>query len=350
MIHAKPAEKKSLKADRPLEAKKSGPVDRYARTIDYLRISVTDRCNLRCRYCMPEEGVPSVPHDSIMRYEEIVLLVRAAASIGFTRVRLTGGEPLVRKGLTGLIESLRAVEGIADLSLTTNGVLLAEAAHELREAGIDRVNVSLDTLRRDRFAEITRRDLFDQVTAGIDKALEVGMDPVKINVVVIRGVNDDEILDFALLTRDRPLSVRFIEFMPVAAENGWEPARVVPTAEVLSLIRNRYTIREVTDRRGSGPSTDISIDGFVGTIGFISPVSRHFCDRCNRLRVTSDGRIRGCLFSDDELYILPALRKGAPLAEIADLLKSAVAQKPPAHTINDRRFKSCQRSMSAIGG
>ncbi len=189
--------------------------DRFARTIDYLRISVTDRCNLRCRYCMPEEGIPSISHDLIMSYEEITLLVRAAASIGFAKVRLTGGEPLVRKGLIGLVESIRAIEGITDLSLTTNGVLLAEEAPRLREAGIARINISLDTLRPDRFLAITRRDLFGRVTAGIDAALDAGMDPVKINVVVIRGVNDDEILDFALLTKDRPLSVRFIEFMPI---------------------------------------------------------------------------------------------------------------------------------------
>jgi cyclic pyranopterin phosphate synthase len=339
-----------LKPERRQEGKRAGVADRYARTIDYLRISVTDRCNLRCRYCMPEEGVPSISHDLIMSYEEITLLVRAAASIGFTKVRLTGGEPLVRKGLPGLIENIRAIEGITDLSLTTNGVLLAEEAFRLRAAGIARINVSLDTLRPDRFLAITRRDLFGRVTAGIDAALEAGMAPVKINVVVIRGVNDDEILDFALLTKDRPLSVRFIEFMPITAENGWEPGRVVPSEEVLSLIRKRYTIIETTGTRGNGPSTDMRIDGFAGTIGFISPVSRHFCDRCNRLRVTSDGRIRGCLFSDDESYILPILRQGRPVGEVADFLKDAIAKKPRAHTINDGRFRNCQRAMSAIGG
>jgi cyclic pyranopterin phosphate synthase len=339
-----------LKPERPQETKKRGVADSYARTIDYLRISVTDRCNLRCRYCMPEEGIPSISHDLIMSYEEITFLVKAAASLGFAKVRLTGGEPLVRKGLTDLVKSIRAVEGITDLSLTTNGVLLAEEASRLREAGIARINISLDTLRPDRFLAITRRDLFDRVTAGIDAAIEAGMDPVKINVVVMRGINDDEILDFTLLTRDKPLSVRFIEFMPTTAENGWEPGRVVPTEEVLSRIRNRYTIKEVTDKRGNGPSTDLRIDGFAGTIGFISPVSRHFCDRCNRLRVTADGRIRGCLFSDDELYVLPILRQRRPVGEIADFLKDAIAKKPRAHAINDGRFKNCQRAMSAIGG
>jgi cyclic pyranopterin phosphate synthase len=339
-----------LTAERPEKTRKSGVTDRYARTIDYLRISVTDRCNLRCRYCMPEEGIPSISHDGIMSYEEITLLVQAAASLGFTKVRLTGGEPLVRKGLADLIESLAAVDGISDLSLTTNGVLLAEQAPRLKDAGIGRINISLDTLRPDRFYTITRRDLFDRVTAGIDAALDSGMDPVKINIVVMRGVNDDEIMDFALLTKDKPLSVRFIEFMPITAHNGWEPDRVVSSAEVLSRIRKRYIIEEAADTPGAGPSTDLRIDGFAGTIGFISPVSSHFCDRCNRLRVTADGRIRGCLFSDDESYILPILRQLRPVGEIADFLKEAVTKKPRSHSINDGRFKNCQRPMSAIGG
>jgi cyclic pyranopterin phosphate synthase len=342
--------KKLSKPERPHETQRGGLTDGYARTIDYLRISVTDRCNLRCRYCMPEEGIPSVSHDRIMRYDEITLLVKAAASLGFTKVRLTGGEPLVRKGLTDLVESLAAIDGISDLSLTTNGVLLAEQAVRLKKAGIGRINISLDTLNRGRFYEITRRDLFDRVTAGIDAALTAGMNPVKINVVVMRGVNDDEIMDFALLTKDRPLSVRFIEFMPTAAQNGWEPAKVVPFKEVLSRIEKRYTIEDTVDTRGAGPSTDLAIEGFAGTIGFISPVSRHFCDRCNRLRVTADGKIRGCLFSDDESLILPILRQRRPIGEIADFLRNAVLKKPRSHTINDERFKSCQRPMSAIGG
>jgi GTP 3',8-cyclase len=338
-----------LNPERPQTAA-GGLTDGYARTIDYLRISVTDRCNLRCRYCMPEEGVPSVSHDRIMRYEEIKLLVRAAASLGFTKVRLTGGEPLVRKGLVGLIESIAAIDGIRDLSLTTNGVLLAEETPRLMEAGIGRINISLDTLRPDRFLAITRRDLFDRVIAGIDAALAAGMDPVKINVVIMRGVNDDEIMDFVLLAKDRPLTVRFIEFMPVTAQNGWEPGMVVPTAEVLSRIRNRYTIDMGAETRGAGPSTDVRIDGFAGTVGFISPVTSHFCDRCNRLRVTADGKIRNCLFSDDESPVLPLLREGRPMEEIADFLKRAVTGKPREHTINDGRFKNCQRAMSAIGG
>jgi cyclic pyranopterin phosphate synthase len=335
-----------LKLERPREAKKNGVTDGFARTIDYLRISVTDRC----RYCMPEEGIPSVSHDRIMRFEEITLLVKAAASLGFTKVRLTGGEPLVRKGLAGLIESLAAIEGISDLSLTTNGILLAEEAARLKRAGIGRINISLDTFKPDRFYEITRRRLFDRVTAGIDAALAVGMDPVKINVVIMRGVNDDEIMDFALLTKNRPLSVRFIEFMPTAGQNSWEPERVVPSKEVLSRIRNRYTIEETVDTKGAGPSTDMKIDGFAGTIGFISPVSRHFCDQCNRLRVTADGKIRGCLFSDEESFILPILREGRPVGEIADFLRNAATKKPRSHAINDSRFKNCQRPMSAIGG
>ncbi len=315
-----------------------------------MRISVTDRCNLRCRYCMPEQGVTAVSHDLIMRYEEIEMLVRAAVTIGFKKIRLTGGEPLVRKGITRLITTLKKIEGISDLSLTTNGVLLSDMAHQLKEAGIGRINISLDTLRPDRFFTITRRDHFKDVIDGIDAALNAGMDPVKINVVLMRGVNDDEIMDFVLLTRDRPLCVRFIEFMPTTGETAWDRARVVPSDQVLSEIKKRYTITEVDQKTGAGPSTDFRIAGFAGTVGFISPISRHFCDRCNRLRVTADGRVRGCLFSDDEMYLLPILRGTRDISEIADFIRKAIAHKPSAHNINDARFKNCQRAMTSIGG
>lgn len=309
---------------------------------------MTDRCNLRCRYCMPEQGIEEIAHDLIMRYEEIELFVRAAASIGFSKVRLTGGEPLVRKGITNLVGALKKIEGVNDLSLTTNGVLLFDMAEGLRAAGINRINISLDTLKPERFFKITRRDLFDRVIAGIDAALAAGMDPVKINVVLMRGINDDEIMDFVALAADRPLSVRFIEFMP--ARDDWDGTRVMPSVEVLSQLRKRYTMVSTGKEAGGGPSDDYRIDGFVGTVGFISPISRHFCDGCNRLRLTADGMIRGCLFSDDELYILPFLRAGKDIEEIAGYIKQAVAHKPRAHAINDIRFRSCQRSMSAIGG
>jgi len=329
---------------------KSAPRDGFARTIDYLRLSVTDRCNLRCRYCMPEEGVDRISHDKVMRFEEIVTLIRAAANVGFQKIRLTGGEPLVRRDITKLVRMIRDIEGITDLSMTTNGVLLEEKAQELYTAGIQRVNISLDTLVKEKFLQVTRRDEFNAVMRGIDAALSVGMHPVKINVVLIRDFNDDEIFDFIELTRGRPLSVRFIEYMPTNGAQAWNTDMIVPMDELLSTLSTRYEIDKLDKRSGAGPSVDFKIPGFSGTLGFITPVSSHFCDRCNRIRVTSDGRIRSCLFSDDEAHILALLRGGKDLTVIGDFILDVLKNKPKRHSITSGRIRTCQRSMSEIGG
>ncbi len=326
------------------------PIDGYRRKIDYLRISVTDRCNLRCTYCMPEEGMPLISHDDIMHFEEIELLVRAAVSIGFKKVRLTGGEPLVRRGIVDLVAILRGIDGIEDLSMTTNGVLLKEMAGDLKEAGIGRINISLDTLRRDRFREITRRDFFDSVMGGIDEALAVGMDPVKLNVVLIKGVNDNEVTDFIEMTRDLPLSVRFIEFMPASRESDWTREKIIPLETLISEIEKEYPLTPVSERLGAGPSVDYRAADFKGTIGFITPVSNHFCSECNRIRVTSEGRIRTCLFSNTESNVLPLLRGGKDETEIGKFILETLKTKPYRHDINGVQFRSCQRSMSKIGG
>ena len=329
---------------------RSAPRDGFARTIDYLRLSVTDRCNLRCRYCMPEEGVDRISHEEVMHFEEIVTLIRAAVNVGFHRIRLTGGEPLVRRDFTTLVRMIRDIEGITDLTMTTNGVLLEEKALELYAAGIQRVNISLDTLVREKFLQITRRDEFDAVMRGIDAALTAGMYPVKINVVLIRDFNDDEIFDFIELTRDRPLSVRFIEYMPTNGAQAWKSDMIVPMDELLTTIETRHKLEKLDKRSGAGPSVDYTIPGFSGTLGFITPVSSHFCDRCNRIRVTSDGRIRSCLFSDDEAYILPLLREGKDLTVIGDFILNVLKNKPKRHSITSGRIRTCQRSMSEIGG
>lgn len=330
----------------------SPPRDGYNRKIDYLRISVTDRCNLRCTYCMPEEGMPLVSHNDIMRFEEIELLVRAAVSIGFTKVRLTGGEPLVRRGIADLIRIIKGIDGIKDLSLTTNGVLLEDMAEELSESGIERINISLDTLKPERFREITRRNVFDKVMRGIDKALSVGMDPVKLNMVMIKGINDDEVIDFVELTKDRPLSVRFIEFMPTSQSADWNDEKVISLKSLISEIEKVYKLTPYQERLGAGPSVYYRAGNFEGTVGFITPVTRHFCENCNRIRVTSDGRIRTCLFSDVESDILPLLRgkKDVDLSDIGDFIKKTLETKPYCHNIKGVKFRSCQRSMSKIGG
>ena len=299
---------------------------------------------------MPAEGINRISHDKVMRFEEIVTLVQAAANVGFHKVRLTGGEPLVRRDITDLVGMIRDVEGLTDLSMTTNGVLLEEKAQELYHAGIHRVNISLDSLVREKFFQVTRRDEFEAVIKGIDAAFSAGMHPIKINVVLIRDFNDDEIFNFIELIRDRPLSVRFIEYMPMNGAQNWNSHLVVPMNELLSIIGTRYELDELSKSSGAGPSRDFKIPGFSGTLGFITPVSSHFCDRCNRIRVTSDGRIRSCLFSDEEAHILPLLREQKDLTVIGDFILNVLKNKPKRHPISSGRIRTCQRSMSEIGG
>ncbi len=327
-------------------------VDSHKRKITYLRISVTDRCNLRCLYCMPEEGVALAPPMAILRYEEILRVARIAVEHGVTSIRVTGGEPLVRKGIADFIHELSVLPGLREVSLTTNGVALAEYAERLKKAGLKRVNVSLDSLKRDRFAGITRADQLDRVLQGLEEAQRVGLTPVKINMVVIRGFNDDEIIDFARISRSKPYHVRFIEYMPFNTEEGWDRDKCLSADEIKSIIEKAEgPLEEVRSRgHGAGPAQRFKFPGAPGELGFISPVTRHFCGECNRLRLTADGKIRVCLFSDAEIDLKTALRDGSPDKTIEDLLFRAVAEKPEGHNINENIFKRCARTMSLIGG
>ncbi|GAB4247819.1 GTP 3',8-cyclase MoaA [Deferrisoma sp.] len=322
--------------------------DRHRRRINYLRISVTDRCNLRCRYCMPEEGVPSLRHEDVLSYEEFLRVARVAVRLGIEKIRVTGGEPLVRRGIEAFLARLSALEGLRDLALTTNGVLLAERVEALQRAGLRRVNVSLDTLRPDRFEHIARRPGLERVLAGIRAARDAGLRPVKVNVVAMRGVNEDEILDFAAFARDEGVEVRFIEFMPAGAD--WEEARVVPAREILEVLSTLGPLVPRANGSHGGPSRVFELPG-GGTVGVISPLSDHFCGSCNRMRITAEGKLRTCLFSRDEIDLRLVLRSGTDDAELARVLRDAVSAKPPGHGIaaapdgpRDRPF------MHKVGG
>jgi len=326
-------------------------IDSHKRKIDYLRISVTDRCNLRCLYCMPEEGVNLASSASILRYEEIMRIARLCVNHGVTRIRVTGGEPLVRKGIVEFIRELAGLKGLKEVSITTNGVALAEFAAPLKEAGLTRVNVSLDSLSRERFAHVTRGDKLDAVLEGLEEAQRVGLTPVKINMVVIKGFNDDEIVDFARISLKKPYHVRFIEYMPFNTEEGWDRDKCISSDEIKKLIEAEMPVEAIEESgAGAGPARRFKIKGAEGELGFISPVTRHFCGECNRLRLTADGKIRACLFSDTEVDLKEALRDGSPDKVIEDLLFRAVMEKPAGHQINENIFKRCARTMSLIGG
>ncbi len=308
-------------------------LDNFSRVIDYVRISITDRCNLRCIYCMPANGVMPVEHREILSYEEIVRVVRVAATVGVRKVRVTGGEPLARKNVTYLIASLRNITGIEDMSLTTNGVLLEKYAKELADAGLNRVNVSLDSLRPDRYREITRGGEISRVMKGIETAEKAGLIPLKINMVPIRGLNDDEIEEFARLTLNTPYQVRFIEFMPIGDGDLWSNERYISTDEIRTRVEKMGSLSPVRLRR-HGPARYYRLEKAPGVIGFISALTHHFCADCNRLRITADGKLRPCLFSETEIDLKPALRGSSSDKEIERLLRLAIEVKPEGHTIN----------------
>lgn len=326
-------------------------IDRYGRRITYLRISVTDRCNLRCVYCMPPEGVSWMPHEKIITFEEIAQVVREAAALGVRKVRLTGGEPLVRRGLPDLIRMIAVVPGIEDISLTTNGILLEHMASELKEAGLHRLNVSLDTLKPDRYARITRGGSLDAVIRGLNAAEACGLAPIKINVVVVRGLNDDELLDLARLSIDRPWHVRFIELMPVNNQQTWGEGYPDPREAFVSIPQIKEALAPLglapaPGRTLDGPAQEYQMDGGRGRLGFISPLSNHFCGTCNRLRITADGSFRPCLLQDIEIPFLAALRAGEP---IGPYLWAAVEQKPIGHELEAHHLPTARR-MQQIGG
>lgn len=325
--------------------------DPYGRKIDYLRISVTDRCNLRCFYCMPSEGVQPLKHKDILTYDEIVRIVSIAAPVGIRKVRITGGEPLARKNISSLIKSLKAISGIENLSLTTNGVLLEEYADELAAAGLDRVNVSLDSLNPERYAEITRGGSLDAVLRGIEKAEKAGLKPVRINMVPIRGFNEGEIEEFAKITLRKSYQVRFIEFMPIGAGDLWSKEKCIPVSEIKSVIEKVGHLTPVKIRR-SGPARYFRFENALGVVGFINAVTHQFCGECNRLRLTSDGKLRPCLFSETEIDLKTPIRNGASDEEIKRLINLAIEVKPEGHSIgcNPESAFMKLKPMSKIGG
>lgn len=323
--------------------------DTFARIIDYMRISVIDRCNLRCVYCMPAEGVRLSRHRDILTYEEIARVVRVAAGLGVRKVRLTGGEPLIRRNLPFLVSTLSAIEGVEDISMTTNGILLARWAEPLAAAGLKRVNVSLDSLRPDRYREITRGGDIGAVLEGIREAERAGLAPIKLNMVPVRGLNDDELEEFARLTMTTPYHVRFIEFMPIGAREQWSEARCVSAGEIRSRVSALGPLTPVKARK-SGPARYYRYDGAPGVVGFISPLTHHFCESCNRLRLTSDGKLRPCLFSETEIDVKSALRSDASDEEIERLLRLSVEIKPQGHTLASEQPVARLKPMSRIGG
>ena len=325
--------------------------DLLNRTIDYLRISVTDRCNLSCFYCKPRKLVRVLPHSGILQYEEMLRLVKVAAPLGITHLRITGGEPLVRRGLLDFITTLKTVEGIEDISLTTNGVLLPEMAEGLRAAGISRLNISLDSLDPQRFRKITGSDDWERVWQGIAMAEDAGFSPVKINMVPVKGVNDDEIAAFARLTMERRIHVRFIEFMPIGANDRWHTDACVTADHVRDIVEREVgPLTPFSAKRSAGPSDNFQINGALGVIGFISPISKHFCASCRRLRLTADGKIRPCLLSDTEIDVKSPMRGGCDDQELERLLRFALAIKPARHTLHEDPSACSQRIMSRIGG
>ena len=329
-------------------------IDSFSRTISYLRLSLTDRCNLHCRYCMPDDdtkGLAVLKQQDLLSYEELLRIVNIAVDMGMNKLRLTGGEPLVRKGVLDFIARLATIEGLDEIRVTTNGVLLAEKAEALYRAGIRKLNISLDTMRPERFKSITGVDSFHKVWKGIETAEKIGFD-VKLNVVAMKGVNDDEFVDFAKLAVDKGFQVRFIEFMPVGSDSTWDEASYISSSDLKEMIRKVGELEALAGSRMDGPARVYSLtmpDGRRGRVGFISPISHHFCDTCNRLRLTSAGRLRACLLHDREADLKSLLRSGADDTELRALIRQTILDKPKGHTLAEDQA-NCSGQMSRIGG
>ncbi len=323
--------------------------DTFNRSINYLRVSITDHCNLRCQYCTPRGG--KTEHTDLLSYEEILRVVRLAVELGIKKVRLTGGEPLVRRGVMPFIQHLVQVDGLTEIRLTTNGVLLEDMLAGLHESGLEKLNISLDSLLPRRFQEITGFDCFPKVWRGIEKALEMGFPVIKLNVVAMRGVNDDEFIDFARLTINQPLDIRFIEFMPVGLAGAGQQEKFISVADIMAMIAPLGELQPIKSQRLHGPARMFKLPGAAGSLGFISPLSNHFCDTCNRLRLTSQGRLRSCLLTDSEEDLKGPLRAGASDEDIRQLLTKTIINKPKGHTLaQGQKTGSCHGEMSRIGG
>ena len=322
--------------------------DSHGRNINYLRLSVTDRCNMRCFYCMPKEGIVKKEHSAVLSYEELVLIATTAVELGIEKIRITGGEPLVRAGIVAFLERIAKIHGLRHLALTTNGLQLAEMATDLYQAGVQRLNVSLDSLNPQVFSDITRGGDLIRVQAGLEAAEKAGFPPPKINCVIMRGVNDGEILDFVEMTLTHGNSIRFIEYMPAIKEDNWHQY-CISGEEILQKISARYSLEQMDKGPFSGPSRDFRIPGARGSIGIITAVSGHFCSECNRIRVTSTGQAKGCLFCDEKTDLVPYLRP-PDRERLADVLRSIVSTKPERHSITTEGYAHQNFTMSHIGG
>ncbi|HYG97680.1 MAG TPA: GTP 3',8-cyclase MoaA [Terriglobales bacterium] len=322
--------------------------DSFGRRINYLRLSVTDRCNLRCQYCMPSDGVPKLCHSDILSYEDLFRIAKESVALGVEKLRITGGEPLVRKGIVEFVRSLSGLVGLKEIVLTTNGVLLPETAVALRQAGLRRLNVSLDSLKPQTFAAITRGGDLRRVLNGLAAAEEAGFPAAKINMVVMRGINDDEVLDFAALTLSKSHTVRFIEYMPTAQNPQWRSLHVSGD-EILERVRQRFTVTELVAGQTSGPARNYRIEGAAGAIGVITPISRHFCQQCNRIRITASGFAKACLFGRKQVDLKPCLASGDNSA-LRELLREIVVGKPDGHQLLTPNRETAPFSMSQIGG
>jgi cyclic pyranopterin phosphate synthase len=325
-------------------------VDTQGRVVRDLRISVTDRCNLRCTYCMPAEGMPWLPREQLLTYEELARFARVCVEAGVRGIRLTGGEPTVRQDLAVLVRMLRAIDPALDLSLTTNGLKLEAMAGELREAGLDRVNVSLDTLSRERFHAIARRDRLHDVLAGLAAARRAGFSPVKVNAVLVRGVNDDEVVPLARRAREEGWELRFIEWMPLDFQHAWDRERLVPADEIVSALAAAFPLEPEEGDDPSAPARTWRYSDGIGRVGVIASVTRPFCGRCDRIRLTADGQLRTCLFANREHDVRALLRGGAGDDAVEAMVRASVLRKAPGHLVGRPEFVQPERGMSAIGG
>ncbi len=324
-------------------------IDPCNRHLNYLRISITDRCNLKCVYCVPRDRIRRLSHNDILTYEEILRIVRIGVKLGITKLRVTGGEPLVRKGVYEFLGELNRIKGVTDISLTTNGVDLKENLAKIQSAGIKRINISLDTLDRKKFAKITGLDLFDQVWQGIESAKQMGFDPIKLNIVALNGVNDDELKDMALLSVDNPFHIRFIEYMPIGdSQMGNGPLLLAP--EIKKRISELGQLLPVRNSVNDGPAQRYRFEGAMGEVGFIHALSHHFCDRCNRLRLTASGNLRPCLLSDHQENIKNPMRAGCSDQKLAEIFFKAVRHKPSDHNLAVGNPSHVCGQMRAIGG
>ena len=325
-------------------------LDHSNRRITYLRVSITDRCNMRCFYCMPPEGLRLLDHTDVLSYEEILRVIDVAAQMGIRKVRITGGEPLLRRNVCHLVREIANVPGIEDVGLTTNGILLKDMARPLWKAGLRRINVSLDTLNPLKFRKVTKIGSYHEVWQGIREAESVGFKPIRINVVAMRGINDDELGHFARLSMETPYSFRFIEYMPMGALSAWDASKFIAGSETKARLQEYGQLHPIPRDSSDGPCRRFRFEGALGEIGFISPISNHFCDSCDRLRLTADGKLRSCLLSDDEIDVREPLRGQQSDRVIAGLIRKAIARKPKQHGIDAGSEPGQLRAMSRIGG